>query len=131
MANKSIFAGLTGNRLPKTDTVNRSGVDAFAYEPAHALAQIAMTGTFNDGFYGNGEMQLADLLTACEGVDPLTIAQTAIYARNFGHMKDVPALLLAVLSGLDTALFSRAFGRVITNGKMLRTFVQILSLIHI
>ena len=126
MANKSLFASVTGNRLPKADTINRSGVDAFAYEPAHALAQLAMTGTFNDGFYGTGEMQVGDLLTACDGADPKTIAQTAIYARDFGHMKDAPALLLAILSGLDTALFTRAFGRVITNGKMLRNFVQIM-----
>lgn len=126
MANKIIFTGFTGKRLPKTDAFNRSGAEAFAYEPAHALAQLAMTGTFNDGFYGTGEMQVEDIRDACEAVDAITVARTAIYARENGYMKDAPALLLAVLSGMDATLFHRAFGRVITNGKMLRTFVQIM-----
>jgi 60 kDa SS-A/Ro ribonucleoprotein len=41
-------------------------------------------------------------------------------------MKDMPALLLAVLSTKDKELFERAFPRVIDNGKMLRNFVQIM-----
>lgn len=126
MANKSIFSGATGNRLPKTDTFNRSGAEAFAYEPAHALAQLAMTGTFNDVRYGSGEMQVEAIRKACEQLDPLFVAQAAIYARENGYMKDAPALLLAVLSGMDAVMFHRAFDRVITNGKMLRNFVQIM-----
>jgi len=126
MANKSIFARFTGNRLPKADMINRSGVDAFAYGPEHALAQLAVTGTFNDGFYGTGEMQVEAIRNACEQVEPMAVAQTAIYARENGYMKDTPALLLAILSSMDASLFHRTFGRVITNGKMLRNFVQIM-----
>lgn len=126
MANKTVFAATSGRKLPKANTLNRSGAAAFAYEWTHALAQIAMTGTFNAGFYGKGEMQLADLMTAADEVDPLFLAQTAVYAREHGYMKDAPALLLAILSKKDSALFSRIFGRVITNGKMLRSFVQIM-----
>jgi len=41
-------------------------------------------------------------------------------------MKDVPALLVAVLSTKDKLLFEKTFARVIDNGKMLRNFVQIM-----
>jgi 60 kDa SS-A/Ro ribonucleoprotein len=41
-------------------------------------------------------------------------------------MKDVPALLVAVLSVKDRDLFKAVFPRVMDNGKMLRNFVQIM-----
>ena len=41
-------------------------------------------------------------------------------------MKDTPAILLAALSTVSTEHLSQAFGRVITNGRMLRNFVQIM-----
>jgi 60 kDa SS-A/Ro ribonucleoprotein len=40
-------------------------------------------------------------------------------------MKDMPALLLAVLSRRDPALMDRVFDRVVDSPRMLRTFVQI------
>lgn len=126
MANKSLFSTTRGPLLPKADTVNRAGAPAFSYDATHALAQLAMTGTFNDGFYGSGEMQVQDLVETAEKVDPIDLARTAVYARRNGYMKDAPALLLAVLSSRDTTLFGRAFNRVVDNGKMLRTFVQIM-----
>ena len=126
MANKSLFRSTIGKLLPKTDTINRAGAPAYDYGWDHALAQLAMTGTFNDGFYGSGATQIGDLLLAAEEVDPVFLAQTAIYARKHGYMKDTPALLLAVLSMKDPVIFARTFGRVIDNGKMLRNFVQIM-----
>ncbi len=126
MANKSLFRSTFGKLLPKTDTLNRAGAPAYAYGYDHMLAQLAMTGTFNDGFYGAATTQVTDLLAAAEETDALFLAQTAIYARSKGYMKDTPALLLAVLSVKDPVLFGRTFGRVIDNGKMLRTFVQIM-----
>lgn len=41
-------------------------------------------------------------------------------------MKDVPALLCAVLSNRDREVFAQVFPRVIDSGKMLRNFVQIM-----
>lgn len=125
MANKSIFTATTGRVLPATDTLNRAGAPAFAYEESHALAQMAMTGTFNSGFYGSGMAQVAELMAAAQEVEPRFLAQTAIYARRKGHMKDTPAFLLAALSTRDPMLFHRAFPQIVDNGKMFRTFVQI------
>ncbi len=85
-----------------------------------------MTGTFNRTFYADGETQLEDLLKAAIDVDPSFVAKTAIYARQKGFMKDTPALLLAWTSMLQTDDFAKAFPRVVDNGKMLRTFVQVM-----
>lgn len=126
MANKSVFAAAMGRLLPRTDVRNREGAPAFAYDARHKLAQLAVTGTFNTGFYAQAQEQLGDAFEVCEGVSPEFLGQAAVYARKSGHMKDMPAFMLAVLSRRDSALFARAFGRVIDNGRMLRTFVQIM-----
>lgn len=126
MANKSVFATMMGRLLPRTDVRNQVMAPAYAYDARHALAQLAVTGTFNDGFYAQALKQMGDALEACEGVSPEFLAKAAIYGRRRGHMKDAPAFMLAVLSRLDSALFARAFAQVIDNGKMLRTFVQIM-----
>lgn len=70
MANKSVFATTLGRLLPRTDAVNREGSAAFAHDARHTLAQLAMTGTLNDGFYAQAQEQLGDALEACEGVSP-------------------------------------------------------------
>ena len=126
MANKSLFASYAGKLLGRTDATNAAGAPAYAYAPKHALAQAAMTGTLSSTFYASGEMQLAEVLKLVDKVEPQFLAQAAIYARRKGHMKDVPALLLAALSTKDSVLFTRAFPRVVDNGRMLRTFVQIM-----
>jgi 60 kDa SS-A/Ro ribonucleoprotein len=58
-------------------------------------------------------------------VEPEFVAKTAVYARTKGFMKDMPALLCAALSVLDTSLCAQVFHRVIDDGKMLKSFVQI------
>ncbi len=125
MANKSLFAsGRKG--VPQTNARNHEGAPAYAMKPRHALAQLAVTGTLNRTFYATAEAQLADVLRAAREVDTAFIAKTAVYARECGTMKDIPALLVALLSTLETEAFAPAFRRVIDNGKMLRNFVQIM-----
>jgi len=125
MANKSLFASAVA-LLPWTDTTNREAAPAYAYGPEAKLAQLAVTGTLQDNFYGAAETQLSDVLEAARAVDPWFVAQAAVYARNSGAMKDMPALLTAYLTVADPDLSVRVFGRVINNGRMLRTFVQIM-----
>ncbi len=126
MANKSLFASLAGKLIPKPDALNSEGAPAYAFTPEHRLAQIAMTGTFNRTFYADGAAQVEALLQAAFEVEPSFAARTAIYARQKGYMKDTPALLLAWTSMLQTDDFTRAFPKVVDNGKMLRTFVQLM-----
>jgi 60 kDa SS-A/Ro ribonucleoprotein len=126
MANKSVFASIKGRLLPKATETNAHGAPAYAYSDAHALAQVAVTGTFGGMFYQSPQEELEYVLDVAESVDPRYLAQTAIYARQKGHMKDMPAVLLAILARRDPVLFRAVFGRVVDNGKMLRTFVQVI-----
>lgn len=125
MANKSVFASIRGRLLPKATTRNAEGAPAYGYTDAHALAQLAATGTIGGMFYQSAQDELTRVVALADKVEPEFLAQTAVYARQKGYMKDMPAVLLAVLARRDPALFRAVFGRVITHGKMLRTFVQI------
>jgi 60 kDa SS-A/Ro ribonucleoprotein len=126
MALKRLFASTASRFLPRADAVNEAGGLAYAYGPEAKLAQLAATGSLSDGFYSNPEAQLADVLQAARAVDAEFVAKAAVYARQSGAMKDMPALLTAVLTMSDPDLSVRVFRRVIDNGRMLRTFVQIM-----
>jgi hypothetical protein len=126
MANKNIFKSIAGKLIPATDAVNDERAPAYAFTPKHALAQYAATGCLNSTFYANAQDQLTKVIELCREVDAEFIARTAVYTREQGFMKDMPALLCAVLSVKDRALLARVFRRVIDNGKMLRNFVQIM-----
>lgn len=126
MANFQLLQSFRGKFLPATNTVNSEAAPAYAYPAQHQLAQYAVTGCLNRTFYASAETQLETVLTLCKEVEPAFIAKTALYCRQKGHMKDMPALLTAVLSMRGREYFPAVFTRVIDNGKMLRTFVQIM-----
>lgn len=125
MANKTLFQTIRNKWLPKTDAVNEAGGIAYRMSAKQALAQYAATGCLNSTFYATAEQQLDKVLQLCREVEPEFIARTALYARSRSYMKDLPALLCAVLSVRDKVLLDRIFHRVIDNPKMLRNFVQI------
>lgn len=77
-------------------------------------------------FYAEPKLELERMVGFACAVEPAFLAKAAIHAREAGHMKDMPAVLLAVLSSVDTELFRTAFDRVVTDGRMLRTFVQVM-----
>jgi 60 kDa SS-A/Ro ribonucleoprotein len=121
MMNKQLFA-----TPAKNHTINAAGGKAHAFGAKHALAQLAITGTLNDAYYVDATSQLDELLARCFDVTPEFIAQTAVYARENGRMKDTPVLLLAWLAAFDGALCAQVFERVIDTGSQLRSFVQAL-----
>ncbi|MFT6182475.1 MAG: 60 kDa SS-A/Ro ribonucleoprotein, partial [Akkermansiaceae bacterium] len=126
MANKTLFTSFRGTNVPKANTVNNAGGLAYAFSPEAALAQYSVTGCMSGTFYTSAENQLETLLKLTAKVDDRFLAQTAVYCREKGFMKDVPAFLCAVLANHDVELLAEIFPRVIDNGKMLRNFVQIL-----
>ncbi len=123
MAHKSLFR--SASISASATTFNEAGGRAYAFSPEHALAQYTATGTMNHTFYATALDQLQTVLALSEKVSPLFLAKTAVFAREKGFMKDMPALLTALLSRKDTRLFAQVFPRTIDNGKMLRNFVQI------
>src|SRR6185503_5690903 len=126
MANKTLFKSLIGKLVPATNAVNEEHAPAYALSPKHQLAQYAATGCLNATFYASAGEQLAKVLELCAEVDAEFIAKTAVFCRERGFMKDMPALLCAVLSLKDRELLNGIFPRVIDNAKMLRNFVQIM-----
>ena len=126
MANKSLFKSIVGKLLPQTDAVNEAGGVAYAMSSKQMLAQYAATGCLNSTFYASADMQLKMVLELCAKVEPEFVAKTALYARTKGYMKDMPALLVAVLATKSPGLMAEVFDRVIDDGRMLRNFVQIM-----
>ena len=78
MANKSVFASMKGRLLPKATAKNAHAAPAFAYSDAHALAQVAVTGTFGGMFYQSPAEELEFVLDVAEAVNVETLAKTAI-----------------------------------------------------
>lgn len=126
MANKRLFKSIIGKLIPATDAINEEYAPAYALSPKQQLAQFAATGCLNATFYASAEQQLKNVLDLTANLDAEFIAKTAVFCRERGFMKDMPALLCAVLSVKDLELLNAVFPRVIDNGKMLRNFVQIM-----
>lgn len=118
MANKNVFGS--------TQVVNHAGGKAHLKSSEQILASLACTGAFNNTFYAAGKDQL-DLVTEhAKNVSDDYLAKLAVYARQKGFMKDMPALLCAMLVARQSTLADVVFDKVIDNARMLRNFVQIL-----
>jgi 60 kDa SS-A/Ro ribonucleoprotein len=129
MANRALFVRELP-QAPAATAVNDAGGRAYELDPRHALALYAVTGTLHGTFYVRAEGHLARLQTLLAGLgekDVPFVAKLAVYAAETGHMKDLPAFLLAWLMGKDQTgvFFAAAFPRVIKTGKMLSTWWQI------
>ncbi|MHD0644769.1 vWA domain-containing protein [Pseudomonas aeruginosa] len=118
MANKAVFQ--------REIIRNQAGGATHAKTPEQALTQFAVTGTFSDGFYMTGAGQLNKVIELAQHVSDEFLAKLAVYSRTQGHMKDMPAMMLAMLTARGSDLVDKVFDRVIDNGKMLRNYVQIM-----
>jgi 60 kDa SS-A/Ro ribonucleoprotein len=113
--------------FPRVSATNEAGGRAYALTPKHALAQIASTGCFNGVFYTNAEDQLSELRKLIVQVDDdVFLAKLAVYARERGFMKDMPAALLVALSKRNPQLMHQVFDRIVDNGRVLRTVFQMI-----
>ena len=123
MANKDLFRN---SQQKAANTLNNTGGKAYQLSDKEALAQYAVTGCLNGTFYTDAKSQLDAVLDLCKKVNDEFVADLAVYARQHAFMKDMPCLLLAYLSTRNTELLKKAFPKVIDNGNMARTFVQIM-----
>ncbi len=134
MSSKSLFSNKKSSKKSSVsakvtkvpNTVNEAGGKAYSLSDKAALAQLAMTGCFNGTYYVSEKDQLKQVLDLANKVDPTFVAKLAVYARQRGLMKDMPAVLAAVIAGKNTELLNQIFPKVIDNPKMLRNFVQII-----
>jgi 60 kDa SS-A/Ro ribonucleoprotein len=132
MSSKKLFASASkkksvSSKVTKiTNTINKAGGTAYAFGDKAALAQLAMTGCLNGTYYVSDKEQLKTTLELASKVDPKFVAKLAVYARQKGLMKDMPAVLAAIVAGQDSELLAKIFSKVIDNPKMLRNFVQVI-----
>ncbi len=130
MANRDLFETRPALTPARALGTNEAGGKAYELSAHQALAQFAVTGCLNGTFYATDARQLEATLEFAREIalagDAEFVAKTAIWAREHGFMKDMPALLLAFLTVDHGALATQVFDRVIDGGKMLRNFVQIL-----
>lgn len=129
MANKVLFNSAQA-AIPVADTVNDAGGRAYSMKPKAALAQMAMTGTFEGTYYATAKTQLDRVMALLPKVGAEFIAKLAVAARTEGYMKDMPAFLVTYLAMKHRDrkdLLRLVFPVVVNNGKMLRnviTFVR-------
>lgn len=126
MANRELFRSLVGKLVPAASATNDAGGAAYERTPKQALAQYVATGCLNATYYASAEDQLGKVLSLAAKVDSEFLAKLAVFARENAGMKDAPALLCAVLSTRSPEHLSKAFPRVVDDGKMLRSFVHVL-----
>ena len=126
MANKSIILHLWQGGFSRRRPQRQPGLQAYPYDAEHRLAQLAMTGTFAAASIQDAQAEVPAWSRRrwrsirCFWPRPLSMCATK------GHMKDTPAgLLLAVLSARIGAVRG-GLQAVVTSGKVLRGFVQIL-----
>lgn len=130
MANRNLFS-TAKKKAQSTNTMNEAGGTAYKMESRAALAQIATTGCLSSTYYASAKSQLDQVLklakeVAAQPEGDLFLAKLAIYSREKGFMKDMPALLLTILAIRSPLLYEKIFPRVVDNTKMLRNHVQIL-----
>ena len=94
MANKTLFKSLIGKLIPTTDAINEERAPAYALSPKHQLAEYAATVCLNTTFYATADEQLTKVLELCADLDAEFIAKTAVFCRERGFMKDIPAIHL-------------------------------------
>lgn len=128
MSSKKLFASKSSKKVSvaPANTVNNAGGISYSLSDKAALAQLAMTGCFNGTYYVADQDQLTKTLELANKLDPEYVAKLAVYSRQHGLMKDMPAVLAAVVAGKDSDLLAKIFPLVIDSPKMLRNFVQVI-----
>jgi 60 kDa SS-A/Ro ribonucleoprotein len=127
--NRKLFSSRNNlqRRTPATDTRNNAGGVAYSLSNQAALAQYAVTGTFQDTFYVGAKDHLKKVEQLAQGCPSDFIAKLAVYSRQHGRMKDMPAYLLAVLASRnETAIVKKVFPLVCNNSKVLFAFTRII-----
>lgn len=141
MASKNVFKTGVSAKSPAADTVNEAGGRAFSMDAKSGLAQMAVTGCFGNTYYASGASQVDKVKELASKCDADFVGKVAIYAREKGLMKDMPAFLVALIMGKAAEAVKagkaeeakawnevlwETFPRVVDGGKMLRNVVQII-----
>lgn len=105
-------------------TKNSEGFVAYFVGDKAALAQLAVTGCLQSTYYVKKQDQIKNILDLCGKVPDEYVAKLAIYSRKKGLLKDMPALLLAILSKRNPNLLNKVFPVVADSPAIVKNFVK-------
>ncbi|MCS6809238.1 MAG: vWA domain-containing protein [Bacteroidota bacterium] len=119
---------LTHNTTSNHQTREQEQNTSYAY---HTLAQYAMTGCLDGVVYANPAFHAARLHALIHEQDSCIstefLAQTAVYAHQYGYIHETPAVLAALLATRKETFYLKSiFPYVITTLSRLRLFVRII-----
>lgn len=125
MANKTLFTKAKSDLV-----VNNAGGQAYNVDAKLALVKYLSTGTFSNGYYTDGQVEVEKIVAILNQIQDSTfIAKAAIWGAKEGR-KDVPAFCLAYLMSRSSAFsykeMVKIFNAICRNGRMVRNFVQIM-----
>ena len=94
---------------------NYEGGEAFVMSPELELYSAVVTASLEDKFYETNKFLTHRIVDLISKVDPMFVAQLAIYARTQMYMRSVPLLLLVELAKVHNGddLLSRAVEKTI------------------
>lgn len=77
----------------RVNTTNEAGGSAYSMSHEHALAQYVVTGMFDNTCYIDGNTQLNRIKELANKCSNDFVMRLAVYAHEYGYMKDTPAYL--------------------------------------
>ena len=94
---------------------NHEGAEAFVMSPELELYTAVVTASLSDKFYETNDKRMDRLVSLIAKVDPMFVAQLAVYTRTQMYLRSVPLLLLVELAKVHNGddLVSRAVGQTV------------------
>jgi hypothetical protein len=77
---------------------NHEGAEAFVMSPESELYTAVVTASLSDKFYESNDERMNRIVSLITKVDPLFVAQLAVYTRTQMYLRSVPLLLLVELA---------------------------------
>lgn len=97
------------------EVLNHEGAEAFVLTPELDLYTAVVTASLDDKFYETNDERVERIVSLIAKVDPLFVAQLAVYTRTKMHLRSVPLLLLVELAKVHSGdnLVSRAVAQTV------------------
>ena len=94
---------------------NYEGAEAFVMTPELELYTAVVTASLSDKFYETNNEQMDRIVSLIAKVDPVFVAQLAVYTRTQMYLRSVPLLLLVELAKVHSGdnLVSRAVAQTV------------------
>ena len=95
--------------------MNHEGAEAFIMSPELELYTTVVTASLSDKFYESNDERMNRIVSLIAKVDPMFVAQLAVYTRTQMYLRSVPLLLLVELAKVHSGddLLSRAVAQTV------------------